>query len=270
MCVNKLLALVGLFLFVAAAADELPAMWGLGDPAYYELESETIGRSFNVWVSLPDDYDPESTRTYPTLYVLDGGGLFPLVRSYSSYLYLGDQFPAAIIVGVGYPGMTFEQGNFRSTDYTAPSDERDYWGGAAEFQEFLAATLMPMIEETYRSNPERRVVFGQSIGGQFVLFTAQTRPELFYGHIASNPALHRNLEFFLETTPEGEGRTRLLIASADGDDRRFKVPLNKWLDHWQSVEDPHWDLEVVNLEGHTHLSAPPEAIRHGMQWLFLQ
>jgi predicted alpha/beta superfamily hydrolase len=41
----------------------------------------------------------------------------------------------------------------------------------------------------------------QGLGGQFVLYTALTRPDLFWGHIASNPALHRNLPFY----PENHG-----------------------------------------------------------------
>ena len=257
-----------LWLSVSADADDLKLPWSLESATYHEIASEAIGRSFHVWVSVPNDYDPRRRQAYPTLYVLDGGGLFPMITGYRSYLQMGDEFPAAIIVGIGYPGMTFEQGNYRSTDFTAPSDEREYYGGAGEFQTFLGETLMPFIESNYRSDGKRRVIFGQSIGGQFVLYTAQTRPDLFFGHIASNPALHRNLEFFLDTRPEGGARTRLVVATADGDARRFKLPLSKWLEYWQSIDDPPWELEVVTLEGHNHFSVPPEAIRHGMRWLF--
>ena len=132
-----------LLFLLAHPAHTAPAMWGLGNPAYHEVASETIGRSFNVWVSLPDGYDESDDTRYPTLYVLDGGGMFPLVATYGGYLQFGNEFPAAIIVGVGYPGVTFEEGNFRSTDYTAPSDEREWYGGAGNFQSFLADTLMP-------------------------------------------------------------------------------------------------------------------------------
>ena len=267
---RALVCLFAILISVPAASGEAQDPWVLAATEYHEVASEAIGRSFNVWVSLPADYEPDGRTEYPTLYVLDGGIMFPMLASYSRYLQFGDGYSPLIIVGIGYPGVTFEEGNFRSTDYTAPSSEREWYGGAGRFQAFLGNTLMPFIQSEYRSDPDRQAIYGQSIAGQFVLFTAQTRPELFYGHIASNPALHRNLDFFIETRPENDSKTRLLIASADGDDRRFKVPFKKWLDHWQSVEDPHWKLKVVNLEGHTHLSAPPEAIRHGLQWLFPQ
>ena len=257
-----------LLLMSPVLGDEQPAMWGLGTAEYHEVASGTIGRKFSVWVSLPRGYDAESADQYPTLYVLDGGGLFPLVTSYSAYLRFGDEFPAAIIVGVGYPGQTFEEGNYRSTDYTAPSNERDYWGGASGFQNFLATTLMPFIEATYRSDPERRVIFGQSIGGQFVLYTAQTRPDLFWGHIASNPALHRNLEFFLDTVPGEKSGSKLFVASAEFDDALYKEPARAWIAHWQAVGDKPWALEVVELKGHNHMSAPPASLRQGMRWLF--
>lgn len=54
----------------------------------------------------------------------------------------------------------------RGRDFTTPTSEREHWGGAARFQDFLRGSLLPMIETTYRSNPARRVVFGQSLDRQ--------------------------------------------------------------------------------------------------------
>lgn len=242
---------------------------GLGDTRYHHIESELIGRGFHVFVMVPDEYDPSSRKTYPTVYLLDGGALFPLMSAYSRYLTFGEEMPDSIIVGIAYGSDNFEGGNYRSTDYTAPSNERDWWGGAENFQTFLADDLIPLIEENYASDTQRRVIFGQSIGGQFVLYTAQTKPDLFWGHIASNPALHRNLEFYLDTVPaEASADSRLFVASATGDDRRFRAPAQAWISHWTAEDDLPWDLRTVDLEGHNHMSAPPASFREGMRWLF--
>ena len=220
---------------------------------------------------LPDGYEQVVERTYPTIYVLDGGALYPLLVSYYRYLNFGEELPDAIIVGISYGSDSFEGGNYRSTDYTAPSEERDYWGGAGTYQTFLSDELMPRIEKTFRSQPERRIIFGQSIGGQFVLYTALTEPNLFWGHIASNPALHRNLPFFLEShvaADEDGEPSRLFVASASHDDERFRVPARKWIEHWSGKDETPWHLETVTLEGHNHMSAPPASFRQGMRWLF--
>ena len=177
----------------------------------------------------------------------------------------------SIIVGISYGGVTFQEGNYRSTDYTAPSAERDYWGGADKFQAYLGDELMPLVEKTYRSDASRRIVFGQSLGGQFVLFTALTKPDLFWGHIASNPALHRNLPFFLQrhgSPAPGSERSRVFVADGTLNDAQFREPSLEWIAHWSAAKDAPWDLKTIDLEGHSHMSAPPAAFREGMRWLF--
>ncbi len=132
-----------------------------------------------------------------------------------------------ILVGISYGSSDFESGNYRSTDFTAPSEEREFWGGAKEFQAFLETELLPQIESDYRARADRRIVFGQSLGGQFVLFSALTRPDLFWGHIASNPALHRNLPFFLQNhaaAGDAAPTARVFFASGTLDDPSFRRP----------------------------------------------
>lgn len=246
-------------------------MQGLGDTHYQRVDSETLGRHFHIFVMLPDGYDQTPGETYPTIYVLDGGALFPLLVAYYRYLNFGEEIPDAIIVGISYGSATFEGGNYRSTDYTAGSSERDYWGGADKFQRFLSDELFPFIETNYRSRTDRRVIFGQSIGGQFVLYTALTKPDLFWGHIASNPALHRNLPFFLRRYGQAEKageRPRLFVGSGSEDDPRFRTPTLEWIEYWSTNGDNPWQLKTMDLEGHTHMSAPPASFRQGMRWLF--
>ena len=267
---KKIIALTFCLLFAhPGARADTGYLQGLGDTRYHHIESGPIGRGYHIFVMVPDDYDPAARTTYPTIYLLDGGALFPMMSAYSRYLSFGEEMPASIIVGIAYGSDNFEGGNYRSTDYTAPSDEREWWGGAEKFQAFLEDELFPLIDENYASDAQRRIIFGQSIGGQFVLYTALTRPDLFWGHIASNPALHRNLDFYLDHEPgAATGRSRLFVASATGDDRRFRVPAQAWIAHWTAQEDLPWDLRTIDLEGHNHMSAPPASFRLGMRWLF--
>jgi len=271
---KKIILFAALYLGVMSsvfAAVDVQFMQGLGDTRYHHIESAAVGRGYHVYVMLPDGYDPTADDMYPTIYVLDGGALFPLFAAYYRYLNFGEEIPDSIIVGVSYGSDTFEGGNFRSTDYTAPSDERDYWGGAKKFQSFLSDELIPMIEGNYQSRAYRRVIFGQSIGGQFVLYTALTKPHLFWGHVASNPALHRNLPFYLEKHAEvtpGREQSRLFVADGTLNDAEYREPNLQWIDYWSERDDKPWQLKTVDLEGHSHMSAPPASFRQGMYWLF--
>ena len=250
-----------------ASVVSVPGLHGLNDSHHFKLSSEQTGHNYHLVVGLPRDYD--SSQTYPTVYILDGGALYPMLKSYSVYLQHAGDMPPAILVAVSYGTDDWQQGNQRSSDYTAPSAERDYWGGAQKFQAFLEQDVMPLVESKFASDPDKRILFGQSIGGQFVLYSAQTKPMLFWGHIASNAALHRNLPFFLETVPKSsKGQSNLFVASAEFDDKVFREPLLAWMKHWSDVASLPWQLKTVTLKGHNHFSAPPASFRQGMIWLF--
>ena len=267
----RLVAIFLMTLSTGSLAMDTRFLQGLGDAHYTRIESDILARHFHIFVMLPDRYDQSPGEDYPTIYLLDGGVLFPLLSAYYRYLNFGAEIPDAIVVGISYGSDSFEEGNYRSTDYTAASSERDYWGGAGKFQSFLSDELLPFIEKTYRSDADRRVIFGQSLGGQFVLYTALTRPDLFWGHIASNPALHRNLPFFLQIHGKAERtgeQPRLFVASGSRDDPRFRVPALEWIEHWSNNDDNPWRLKTMDLEGHTHMSAPPASFRQGVSWLF--
>ena len=250
-------------------AVNVDGLQGLGDTRHHVVASVTLDKRFHILVGLPEGYEQSVDKTYPTVYILDGGDLFPLLMSYSGYLHWGGESPELILVAISYGTSDWQNGNYRSHDYTAPSDEREHWGGAVDFQTFLSNELIPFVEEHYLSRADRRVIFGQSLGGQFVLYSAQTKPDLFWGHIASNPALHRNLQLFLELHPDSPTTpSHLFVGSASNDDPRFREPALEWIKHWKRQDKKPWRLRVETLEGHNHFSAPPASFRRGIRWLF--
>ena len=251
----------------AAEPTGIDGMHGLGSVMRHEIESAKAEHRYDILVGLPRDYDEHVE--YPVVYILDGGTLLPMLRAYQRYLRLGEETPDVIMVGISYGSDDWQQGNNRSHDFTAPSEERDFWGGAGDFLAFLETELLPAIEKRYAADASRRILFGQSLGGQFVLYAAQTRPDVFWGHIASNPALHRNLDFFLQTMPgESAGTPRVFVSSGSDDNAVFREPALEWMQTWTSRAGVSWDLEAVTLAGHSHFSAPPAAYRAGMRWLF--
>ena len=256
----------------AAAPGEavsIDGMQGLGDTRHHIVTSRTLQKDYHVLVGLPDSYEAADERSYPTIYVLDGGMLYPLFAAYTRFLKFAGDAPDFILVGISYGTDDWQQGNARSHDFTAPTDEREFWGGAKEFQSFLGGELLPLIESEYRSDANRRVIFGRSLGGQFVLFSAQTQPDLFWGHIASNPALHRNLPLFLSMRPDTPAtKSNLFVSSAENDDPTFREPALEWIEYWTGQENLPWRLHVEHLAGHNHFSTPAAAFRRGIAWLF--
>ena len=248
-----------------AAAEHMQA---IADTRLHVLDSAIVERPFKVLVKLPADYAEKPAATYPAVYLLDGGAIFPMLAAYYRYLRFEEAVPDLIVVGLSYGSDSFEGGNYRSADYTAPSAERDYWGGAADFLRVLETEVFPLVEGGYRADPRQRILFGQSIGGQFVLFAALNKPGLFSGLIASNPALHRNLDYFLNFEPRpGKHATRLFVASGSDDSAEFREPALAWMKKWGADPEPPWDLRAVTIDGYGHFSLAPESFRRGLRWI---
>ncbi len=263
---RRLLALILASILAAAAAgpapaqsvplDHLPALRG----DYFRHESASVGRPFHIYVRLPADYSAQSERNYPVVYLLDGDSLFPILAASHLFLTYDEQLPEAIVVGIAYGGFD-PSINRRDVDFTLP--------GAAAFQSFLKTELIPLVERRYRADPARRILFGQSRGGFFMLYSAFTDPDLFWGRIASNPSFDPGRDLFFGPPPVAE-RTdlRLIIATGSRDRPRTRELALQWARTWERREGAPWAVRLVTIEGGTHSADSARAYRAGMLWLF--
>jgi hypothetical protein len=243
---------------------------GLGEVEYFQLENIKPGKSaypYHIFVRLPDEYKQAEREYYPTLYLLDGGTNFPMFAAYYTLLRLMQDVPPMIIVGISYATDDWRKGNDRSHDFTVASSEREHWGGAQVFEQFLSDKLMLSMRQRYRIDTKKQILFGQSLGGQFALYTSMYGKAPFYAVIASNPALHRNLDYFRQAVNKREQRPKIYVSTAEFDDPRYREPLLDWIKHWQE-QKVEWEHNFVNLQGHNHLSASPQALRNGLMWVF--
>ena len=255
--------MLALLLTGCAATREPPPsidpLFGLGDRATFTITSERLGRDFHVLVRLPRSY-ADSDRAYPMAFLLDGGILFPMLSPFQLMMEAEGTAGEVIVVGISYGGLGFANGNLRATDYTAPSPEVEYFGGAAAYQDFLADELLPRLEREFRIDPDRTVLFGQSLGGQFAIHAAMSRPELFSTFVAINPALHANLAYFmqLEAAPRSPA-TSLILALGTEEAPRYREPIETWLTARRIVAETTVGLEVIQLEGRHHATSAPAA-----------
>jgi uncharacterized protein len=267
--------LVGLFLLAVVAClpctaqaqvplDHLPALAG----GYHRLDSARLGRPLHVYVRLPTDYEAQPDRRYPIVYLLDGDSLFPLLATGHLLLTIDDRLPEAIIVGIAYGG--FGPGvNRRSLDFTPPGEGVDpAAAGAPAFLEALETELLPLVERSYRADPARRILFGQSRGGSFVLYSAFARPDLFWGRIASNAAFHPGNERLTGPAPRAtRPDLRLVVTSGSRDRPELRAAFLAWERTWVGRRDAPWRLRTITIEDGTHAADALRAYRAAMNWL---
>lgn len=239
----------------------LPAITG----DYFRMRSSATGHDYHIHVRLPVDYAKEPDRRYPVVYLLDGDSLFPILGANHLFLHYDDGLPDVISVGIAYGG--FGPVNKRSIDFNAPDVSlTDAQAGAPRFQQFLADELLPQIDRRYRGDPARRIVFGQSRGGGFVLWSAYTRPDLFLGHIASNAALEPGAERYF-AMPSARADTHLVVSSGTNDRLDLRASALRWAEYWRTRDKP-WRLHFVEIRDGTHAANATDAYRAGMRAIF--
>lgn len=238
---------------------------------YFRHDSAAVGRPFHIYVRLPADYAEHPDAKYPVVYLLDGDTLFPILAPNHLFLHFDENLPEAIIVGIAY-GSFDPAINRRDYDFSAPAaDAKPNQGGAPAFNRFLKEELFGKIDAAYRTDPARRILFGNSRGGYFVLWSAYTDPDSFWGRIASNPSLDPGRPLFFAAPAKGTRKDLGLVLSSGTRDRPTTranaLELAKAL---EPQTDLPWTFHMQEIEGGTHAADATNVYRKGMLWLFGQ
>lgn len=139
-------------------------------------DREWEGRKLTIY--LPPTYTV-SERSYPTVYVHDGGKLMGACFRYMERLFCEQKVEEVIVIGV--------HSACRNDEYTpwptdAVTEGRPVFGGAGRaYVDELADAIKPWIDSVYRTKPEpaHTGLIGGSLGGLISLFGAYFRPDAF-------------------------------------------------------------------------------------------
>ncbi|MBX3050553.1 MAG: alpha/beta hydrolase [Caldilineaceae bacterium] len=146
-----------------------------------ELYSPQLHNRREILVYLPPSYTA-SDRTYPVVYMHDGQNLFDTSTSFAgewgvdeTMEELSGEGIEAIVVGI--PNL----GTERTKEYSPFVDRRHGGGRGDLYVDFIADTLKPTIDSTFRTRPEQAHtgIFGSSMGGLISLYAFFQRPETF-------------------------------------------------------------------------------------------
>ena len=154
-------------------------------------------RTIRVWV--PDDYDVNTHKRYPVIYMHDGQNLFDQetsgygdiwdVHSTISDLMRSQGFSGAIVVGIDNA-----EGTERLNEYSPWVSDRveelkalvnpnevTFGGKGSDYAAFIVDTLKPIIDMNYRTlaGREHTAVMGSSMGGFISLFMGVQYPHVF-------------------------------------------------------------------------------------------
>jgi hypothetical protein len=135
----------------------------------------------DLLVYLPPGYDEDTTRRYPTIYVIQGytgqpamwlnrSPWRPSFPEAADLLFAQEQAPPCILV---FPDAWTRFGGSQYVD--SP--------GTGRYHTYLCEEIVPWVDATYRTLAERehRGIQGKSSGGFGAMITPMLRPDLFAG-----------------------------------------------------------------------------------------
>lgn len=164
--------------------------------AVLAIDSPKLERSYELYVKLPPGYDkPENAqRKYPVLYLNDGPYTFQVASGITRVPFNHGTFEEFILVGVSY-AKGEDAVTSRERDLTPFVDIRNKphaTGGARAYLDFLKNEAMPLVEKSYRIDPARRTLAGQSFGGLFGIWVLFNEPGLFQNYVLTSTSLWYN------------------------------------------------------------------------------
>jgi isoamylase len=156
-----------------------------------DVHSPELANRRDVLLALPPSY-AQGDAAYPVVYMQDGQNLFDAAASYAGDWELRDTLAAhaaggieAIVVGV--PNL----GDERTDEYGPFADARHGGGRGDAYARFLAHTLKPLVDRSFRTRPEQSAtaIAGSSLGGLLSLYTFLAHPLTFGAVAALSPSL---------------------------------------------------------------------------------
>jgi uncharacterized protein len=189
------------------------------------MTSKYTGRNYQISISLPfASYKSNSItwpfnpplEKWPVVYLLDGNWYFGMVTNIVRNMGWFGNTTDAIIVGIGYPENENPPEALCDTlvrrfyDLSPVRDEGiEKWvesyvkrpvqtGGAADFLNFIKQELIPVVEQEFHADPQKRILAGHSLGGTFATFALFEEPDLFDTYIIGSPSLDYGDEFLFK------------------------------------------------------------------------
>lgn len=229
--------------------------------------SETLQQERLLNVYLPLGYSPDSTNTYPVVYVLDGSMDEDFlhiagITQFSSFSWL-NRMPPCIVVGITNVN--------RYHDFTYPSKEAEFMeinpdnGGSEKFIEFLSKEVKPLIESRFKTSGSSTII-GQSLGGLLAAEILFKSPDLFNQYLIVSPSLWWDNESLLDlslTNFTSNKRVYVAVGKEGRVMKRVAKSLYQKMRKTEGVEVSYEYFPHLN-----HATIMHEAVYNGLPKLF--
>jgi uncharacterized protein len=255
----------------------------------FDVPDPASGIAYQVFVSLPQSYGSDPSRSYPVVYVTDADYGFPMLRLIARRMNgAGPRVEDFILVGLSYEKGKDPMAS-RRRDYTptpngasdAPPDA--VHGQSLRYRDYMRETVFPFVAQRWRTQPDRRFLVGHSYGGLLGAQILLTEPDMFAGYVLGSPSFWYDKRYFLRAMPtlleqraSLDARVYLYVGEFEAQrvgDRRYQqevdmVEDNRAFERLLSARDySGLQMETAVLPDEDHLSVAPRGFTRGLLYL---
>lgn len=240
----------------------------LGETVTFHSQQLNEDRTLNIY--LPPSYHPDSWRTYPVIYLLDGSADEDFIHTvgivqFGTYPWI-HMLPESIVVGIANVD--------RKRDFTFPTtveqDKKDFptAGGSANFIQFLEKELQPFVRQNYLTN-DTTTIIGQSLGGLLATEILFKKPELFMNYIIISPSLWWDNESIWAHMPKFKSANKSIYISVGKKEHKLMVKAAKQLNRKLIVKHiPGFKVHYKLFKTSNHADILHLALYDAFGWMF--
>lgn len=168
-----------------------------------EIHSKILDENRTLNIYLPNGYSPDSLKTYPVIYLLDGSVDEDFIHiagivQFGSFSWI-NMIPESILVGIS--NIDRKRDFTHHTDIKELKDEFPTSGHSKPFIDFIEEELQPLIDTSYKTNTTKTLI-GQSLGGLLATEILFKKPYMFDNYIIISPSLWWDEESLLRLGPK--------------------------------------------------------------------
>lgn len=212
-----------------------------------------FGRRVSVW--LPPRYESAKAR-YPVLYLQDGQNAFDAATSAIGVEWQADETATRLIRGKKIRPIVIvaidNVGKERLKEYAAPVGRNP--GTGDTYARFVADTVVPFIDNTYRTTTETAVC-GSSLGANISLWIAARYPERFTMCAALSPAIWWQGKGFVDALEESLETRKLAIYVGTKEGRNPRAYVRAARRLRDACARARLSLKYKEVDGGTHNEA---------------
>lgn len=270
----------------------------VAEPDRYVLRSALMDRDFEIFVSLPRDFQP-GRRHFPAIIALDANSTFSTVAETARRMAEAKEIDELIVIAVGVPrregalafglrrfeelsppcaaaGFDNPLGRFFEAVFSLfGRDVRAHFGRAPQLHAFLTRELLPQLMATLPLDPDRLCLIGHSAAGTYAGYSLAQADTPFSRHVLLSPGVAISDRWMLAQegglSHELSGTRAFVAIGSEERDNRFNqlagIPLAAEYAE-QLVTACEAAVDYHCLEGETHSSVFPRAVALALSRVF--